>query len=97
MPTYILLAKWTDQGMRGIADSPKRLEAARRALADMGGQIRTIYMTLGEYDLAAVCEAPDDAVWVRFTLMLGRLGDLRTTSMKAFPEDAYRGIAASLA
>ena len=104
MPTYILLAKWTDQGMRGIADGPKRLEAARRALAEMGGQIRTIYMqirtiymTLGEYDLAAVCEAPDDAVWVRFTLMLGRLGDLRTTSMKAFPEDAYRGIAASLA
>lgn len=97
MPTYIVLAKWTDQGMRDVADSPKRLDAARRALADMGGQIRSIYLTLGDYDLMAVCEAPDDAVWARFTLMLGKLGDLRTTSMKAFPEDAYRGIVASLA
>ena len=38
----------------------------------------------------------DDAVAARFTLMLGKLGNVRTTSMKAFPEEAYRQIINSL-
>ena len=53
-------------------------------------------MTMGQYDLAAIYEAPDDAVSARFTLMLGRLGNVRTTSMKAFPEEAFRHIVGSL-
>jgi len=96
MPTYIMLAKWTDQGLRAIGDSPKRLDAARKGLAEMGGQIRSVFMTMGDYDLVAVYEAPDDAVCARFTLMLGRQGHVRTTSMKAFPEEAYRQIVASI-
>jgi uncharacterized protein with GYD domain len=53
-------------------------------------------MTLGEYDLVVIYEAPDDAVAARFGLMLGMLGSVRTTTMKAFPEAAYREIIASL-
>ena len=41
-------------------------------------------------------EAPDDAVSARFTLMLGKLGNVRTTSMKAFPEEALRHIVESI-
>ena len=96
MPTYVMLANWTDQGIRTIAECPKRIDAARRALEDMGGQIRTVLMTMGAYDLVAIFEAPDDAVSARFTLMLGRLGNVRTTSMKAFPEEALRHIVESI-
>jgi hypothetical protein len=62
--------KWTDQGMRQVKDSPNRLDQAKSALTRMGGQFKAIYMTLGEYDLVAVYEAPDDAVGARFSLML---------------------------
>ena len=96
MPTYVMLANWTDQGIRTIKDSPKRIDAARRELEEMGGQLKTVYMTMGQYDLAAVYEAPDDAVSARFTLMLGKLGNVRTTSMKAYPEEAFRHIVESL-
>jgi len=96
MPTYVLLANWTDQGIRTIADSPKRIDAARRELEEMGGTLRTVYMTMGQYDMAAIYEAPDDAVSARFTLMLGKLGNVRTTSMKAYPEEAFRHIVESL-
>jgi uncharacterized protein with GYD domain len=96
MPTYVMLANWTDQGIRSIKDSPKRIDAARKLLEDMGGQLRTIYMTMGEYDLAAIYEAPDDAVSARFILMLGKLGNVRTTSMKAYPEEAFRHIVESI-
>ena len=47
-------------------------------------------------DLVAVYEAPDDAIAARFTLMLGMLGNVRTKTLKAFPEDAYREIINSL-
>ena len=96
MPTYIMLANWTDQGAQKVRDSPRRLDTAKKALLDMGGEFKVFYMTLGEYDLVAVYEAPDDAVAARFSLVLGTLGTVRTKTLKAFPEAAYREIIASL-
>ena len=96
MPTYIMLANWTEQGAQKIKESPRRLDSAKRALADMGGEFKSFYMTMGDYDLVMVYEAPDDAVAARFTLLLGMLGSVRTSTLKAFPEAAYREIIASL-
>ena len=96
MAAYVLLIKWTDQGMRQIRDSPNRLDKAKAMLRDMGGQITAFYMTMGEYDMVATYEAPDDAIAARFTLMLGMLGNVRSTTLKAFPEKAYREIVNSL-
>jgi uncharacterized protein with GYD domain len=94
--TYVMLVKWTDQGMRQVRDSPKRLDAAKNALKEMGGEFKAVYMTMGEYDLIGIYEAPDDAIAARFTLILGMLGNVRTTTLKAFPERAYREIIHSL-
>ena len=96
MPTYIMLANWTDQGAQKVKESPRRVDTARRALAEMGGEFKSFYMTMGDYDLVMVYEAPDDAVAARFTLLLGMLGTVRTRTLKAFPEAAYREIVASL-
>jgi uncharacterized protein with GYD domain len=96
MATYVMLAHWTEQGMRQVKDSPKRLDTAKRALKEMGGEFKAFFMTMGDYDLVAVYEAPDDAVAARFTLMLGMHGNVRSTTLKAFPEAAYREIVASL-
>jgi uncharacterized protein with GYD domain len=92
MPNYVMLANWTEQGMRAIEDSPKRIDAARKALEDMGGRFLSVYMTMGQFDLVITYDAPDDAVAARLSLMLGKLGNVHTTSMKAFPEEAYRQI-----
>ena len=91
-----MLANWTDQGAQKVRDSPRRLDTAKKALDDMGGKFKSVYMTMGEYDLIAVYEAPDDAVAARFTLLLGSLGSVRTKTLKAFPEAAYREIVTSL-
>jgi uncharacterized protein with GYD domain len=90
MPVYIALASYTDQGVRNVKDSPKRLDAARALLRQMGGDFKHFWMTFGEYDLVFVYEAPDDAVSARFLLQLGMHGNIRTRTMKAFPEPAYR-------
>ncbi len=96
MTTYIVLANWTEQGIRNVKDSPKRLDAAKKALQDVGGEFKSIFMTLGDFDLIGIYEAPDDAVAARFTLQLARLGNIRTRTLKAFPESAYREIIGSL-
>lgn len=96
MSTYILLMNWTDQGVQQVKDSPKRLDAAKKALKDEAGEFKQVFLTMGAYDLIAVYEAPDDAVAARFTMQLGMLGNVRTQTLKAFPEAAYRAIIASL-
>ncbi len=96
MTTYIMLGNWTDQGARAIASSPARLDAARTAIEEMGGRLHSFLMTMGEFDFVLQFEAADDAVAARFALLLGRMGNVRTRTMKAFPEQAYREIAASV-
>jgi uncharacterized protein with GYD domain len=96
MPIYVMLANWTDQGVRTIEDGPKRVDLARKSLAEMGGSFLSVYMTMGVHDLVITYDAPDDAVAARFTLMLSKQGNVRTHSLKAFPEEAYRQIVNSI-
>jgi uncharacterized protein with GYD domain len=96
VPAYVMLANWTDQGARQVKDSPKRLDSAKKALVEMGGELKSLYMTMGDYDLIVIYEAPDDAVAARFTLLLAQMGSVRTRTLKAFPEAAYREIINSL-
>ena len=92
MPTYISLMIYTEQGLRDIKKSPRRLDAARKAADDLGGNLGQLYLTMGTYDLVAISEFPDDATAATFALRLGALGNVRTTTVKAFPENAYRKI-----
>jgi uncharacterized protein with GYD domain len=96
MTTYVMLANWTDQGIQKVKDSPLRLDTAKKALKDMGGEFKLVFLTMGDYDMVAIYEAPDDAVAARFNLQLGMLGNIRTRTLKAFPEAAYREIINSL-
>ena len=96
MTTYVMLANWTDQGALKVKDSPRRLDVAKKALKDMSGEIQSFYLTMGDYDMVVIFEAPDDAVAARFSLQLGMLGNIRTRTLKAFPEAAYREIINSL-
>jgi uncharacterized protein with GYD domain len=96
MSNYVMLANWTDQGMRAVEDSPRRIDTARKQLEAMGGRFDSVFLTMGEYDLVITYYAPDDAVAARFCLLLGKQGNVRTKSLKAFPEEAYHQIVNTL-
>lgn len=97
MSTYLALANYTDKGIANIRESPRRLDRAREQLREMGGELKAFYLTMGEFDMVFVYEAPDDAVAARFLLLLGAAGFVRTHTLKAYPEAAYRAIIDSLA
>ena len=45
---------------------------------------------MGEYDLVAIIEAPDDAVAARFALLTGAAGNIPNPHAEGFSEAAYR-------
>ncbi len=92
MATYLMLLNWTDQGIRNVKESPKRGAAAKKLAKDLGGEIKTFYMTQGGFDLALVVEMPNDEKVAHFVLKLGSLGNVRTTTLKAYSEGEYRKI-----
>jgi uncharacterized protein with GYD domain len=96
MTTYVMLATWTERGINEVKDAPRRLDAAKQLLKDMGGEMKAFYLTMGDVDMVAIYEASDDAVAARFSLQLAMLGSVRTRTLKAFPEAAYRAIITSL-
>jgi len=87
MSTYILLMKLTDQGIKDIRKAPHRIEAATKTLEAMGGKVAGFYFTMGEYDYVAIGEVPSDEVALTFLLGLGSAGNVRTTTLKAFPKE----------
>ena len=95
MPRYLSLLKWTNEGIRNVKDSPKRAETARKQAEKMGGKVQLWY-TLGEYDLAALSEFADDATAQKFLFWLGSLGNVRSTTLKAWTEEEAAKIIAQL-
>jgi len=96
MPTYLIQSQWTDQGIRNVKESAKRLEAGKKKLKEMGGEIKAFYLTTGPYDMLAVVDVPNDAILAAHLLWLGSQGNLRTQTVKAFTEDEFRKIVGEL-
>ncbi|MDF0642778.1 MAG: GYD domain-containing protein [Nitrospira sp.] len=96
MVTYVMLLNWTDQGIRNVKDSPKRLDAVKKLAKELGGEVKSFYMTLGGYDLVLILDMPNNDKQAAFALKLGSSGNVRSTTLKAFPEEDYRRILAAL-
>jgi len=92
MPTYVLLVRWTNQGLQKIKESPSRLEAGKKAFEAAGIKQKVFYMVMGRYDMVTIAEAPDDATLARALLSLASQGNLQTETLRAFTEDEYKKI-----
>ena len=96
MPTFISLISYTQNGIDNIKESPTRLDAAKEAFRAMGAELKEFYMVMGQYDLVNISEAPDDETATKLALMIGSKGSIRTETLRAYTEDEYRKIIASL-
>ncbi len=96
MPTYITLYKLTDQGIKNIKDAPGRIEDAIKGLESMGGKSIGFYSVMGEYDYVAIGECPSDEIATTFALAVGSLGNVRSTTLKAFSKEEFGEIVKKL-
>ncbi len=92
MPTYVSLLNFTDQGIRNAKDTLDRSERAAEAAEKYGARFEQLYWTVGPYDIVAILEAPDDESATALLLELGSVGNVRTTTLRAYDREEMKGI-----
>lgn len=93
MATYIALFNWTEQGIKSFRESPSRVDAAQELFDGLGVQLKEIYWTLGPHDIVSILEAPDDEAMTAAMVKLGSLGNVRSTTLRAFDRGEFEAIA----
>ncbi|MCP3472199.1 GYD domain-containing protein [Bradyrhizobium sp. CCGUVB1N3] len=96
MATFILTINWTDQGIRNVKDAPKRSEAAKALARKVGVEIKEVYLTSGTHDILVVAEAPLGDHITKFALALGSLGNVRTSTSRAWTEAEWAKLISEL-
>jgi uncharacterized protein with GYD domain len=87
VPTYVVIGNFTDQGIRGVRDTVKRVEAFKAAAQKAGVTVKNFYWTLGQYDFVLTIDAPDDQTIAAVGLSVNSLGNARTFTLRAFSTD----------
>src|SRR5574342_126333 len=96
MPTYISLIRFTQKGIEGIKEGPARLDRAKQVFRAAGAELKAFYLVSGQYDAVVISEAPNFETVARLSLATGAGGNVRTESVRAFTEEEYRKIIATL-
>jgi len=96
MAIYIVLINFTDQGIRNVKETTKRADAVREMAKKFGVNTKEFFWTLGNYDLVAIFEAPDDVSMTALGLSIGAAGNVRTQTLRAFSKEDMNEILAKL-
>jgi len=97
MATFVVLGCFTDQGIRNAKETTKRADAFRELAKKVGVTVRDVYWTLGQFDIVAICEAPDDQTASALAFSIGALGNVRTQTLRAFAQAEMGSILGKMA
>ncbi len=84
MATYLVLANFTDHGIQNVKDTAKRTEAYRALAKKHGCTVKESYWLMGQYDMAAIVEAPNDETMTTLSLSAASLGNVHGQTLRAF-------------
>ena len=84
MAKYISTIKFTEQGIEAIGETTKRAASVKAVAKKMGVKVTDIYWTLGPFDGLLIFEAADDETATALLLLVGSMGNVQTTTAKAF-------------
>ena len=94
MPTYIVLGDWTQQGVANFEETVDRYDAGLSQMEALGVTVKDRYWTLGTHDQVSVIDAPNDEALAAAMLKVTALGNIRTTTLRAFSADEMRALVA---
>jgi uncharacterized protein with GYD domain len=84
MPTYIVLNHFTEQGIRNVKETTKRADALGEMAKKVGATVKDAYWTIGRYDSLAIIDAPSDEAMIALGMSIGKAGNVRTETLRAF-------------
>jgi uncharacterized protein with GYD domain len=94
--TFIALLNFTEQGIKAFKDTARRADAIAKAVQKSGAKLKEVYWTLGSHDGVLVLEAPDDETAAAVLVGIGRLGNVRSQTLRAFTRDEIPKILAKV-
>ena len=86
METYVMLFNFTDRGIRNVKDITLRVDPVRELAKSVSVTVRDIFWTLGQYDMVAIVDAPDEIAAAALALSIGKAGNVRTQTLRAFAQ-----------
>ena len=89
MPTYIMLAQLSADGVQTVKNNPNRIKEVNKEVEQLGAVVKAQWATIGQYDFVSVVEVPDEKTMARVSLELGSRGTSRYESMTAIPIDEF--------
>lgn len=93
MPVYVSLVQFTEQGITTMKQQGmERSDAVQRNVESLGGRLLDAYYCLGEYDVVAILEFPNNNAAMKAAVLNSSLGHIKITTMPAVSRDEWRGL-----
>ena len=93
MPIFVILAKYTTQGVKDIKKAPERFKAAQQVAKSVGAEIKDVFYTFGRYDFVSIVEGPSVESAMKGLFMLGAQGAIKTETLVGLSlDDAHKVI-----
>ena len=91
MQTYVSLVKFTQHGLQTMKEKGiERAEMVKQNVKALGGKLLQAYYCLGEYDVVAVWEFPDNKTAMKAAVLNASLGHIQITTMPAVSRDEWK-------
>jgi uncharacterized protein with GYD domain len=93
MPIYVSLVKFTRDGIVSMKDQGiKRSDMVKRNIEELGGKLLNAYYCLGEYDVVAILEFPNNKTAMKAAVKNASIGHIQITTMPAVTRDEWAGL-----
>jgi uncharacterized protein with GYD domain len=81
-----------DRRRNNVKATLERTERVDQLAEKHGARLKQTYWTIGPYDIVAILEASDEESAAAFALELGSMGNVRTTTLRAYNREAMSRI-----
>jgi uncharacterized protein with GYD domain len=96
MPIYVVLSNFTETGRTDVKHTSDRLDRLAPVAEKLGVKVLANAITMGQYDVVTVMDAPDDATIARVIGTVLSRGYVTTQTMRGFTVEEFRQVTADL-
>lgn len=91
MPMFVSLVKFTPHGLTTMKDKGvERADLVKKNVQALGGKLHQAYYCLGEYDVVAIWEFPDNETAMKAAVRNASMGHIQITTMPAVSRDEWK-------
>lgn len=91
MQTYVSLVTFTQHGVQTMKEQGiERAELVKKNAQAVGGNLIQAYYCLGEYDVVAIWEFPDNTSAMQAAVMNAAIGHIQIKTMPAIGRDEWK-------